>query len=157
MSKLQTFVVIASCALLAGCSISIPADPDGTLERVTDGTLRVGASQNSPWVEIPDDKEPQGKEPDLIRNFATGLGAEVKWSESGEEQLFEALKRGDLDMVIGGFTDQTPWTEYGAVTRPYTEEQQDDTTKKHVMVVRMGENAFQVELEKFLLKEVEAP
>ncbi len=81
----------------------------------------------------------------------------MKWSESGEEQLFEALKRGDLDMVIGGFTDQTPWTEYGAVTRPYTEEQQDDTTKKHVMVVRMGENAFQVELEKFLLKEVEAP
>lgn len=157
MSKLQTFAVIASCALLAGCSLSIPADPEGTLERVTDGTLRVGASHNPPWVETPGDKEPQGKEPELIRNFAAGLGAEVEWSESGEEQLFDALKRGDLDLVIGGFTDQTPWTEYGAVTRPYTEEQRSNTTKKHVMVVRMGENAFQVELEKFLLKEVEAP
>lgn len=153
MSKFQIFFFLASVALLAGCSISIPADPEGTLERVTNGTLRVGVSHHPPWVETPEGQEPQGKEPDLIRTFAAGLRAEVEWVENGEEQLFDALERGDLDVVIGGFTDQTPWTEYGAVTRPYTKEQRGGTEEKHVMVVRRGENAFQMELEKFLLEE----
>lgn len=156
MFKFQSFLVVVGVALLTGCSTLFPTDPEGTLERVEDGTLRVGVSQNPPWVETPDGQEPQGKEPDLIRNFATGIGAGVEWTENGEEQLFDALERGDLDMVIGGFTDQTPWTEYGAVTRPYTEEQHGGTKEKHVMVVRMGENAFQVELEKFLFEKVQA-
>ncbi|MFC8304280.1 transporter substrate-binding domain-containing protein [Specibacter sp. NPDC057265] len=156
MFKFQSFFTVACIALLTACSTSFPADPEGTLERVTNGTLRVGVSQNPPWVQTPDGQEPQGKEPDLIRNFAMGIGAEVEWAENGEEQLFDALERGDLDVVIGGFTDQTPWTEYGAVTRPYTQEQRGGTQDKHVMVVRMGENAFQMELEKFLFEKVQA-
>lgn len=33
---------VLATALLAGCSGGFPADPDGTLDEVTDGVLRVG-------------------------------------------------------------------------------------------------------------------
>ncbi len=115
--------------------------------------MRVGVSQHTPWVETSDTGDPEGIEPKLIRGFAKDLDSDIEWTESGEEQLMEALERGDLDVVIGGFTDQTPWEEFGAVTRPYTEEKRDGKVRKHVMVVRMGENAFLVELERFLMEQ----
>ena len=140
-------------AVLTGCSMAIPADPDGTLDRVTGGTLRVGVSESPPWVETAEGEEPAGTEPELIREFAESIGAEPEWTEDGEERLLQALERGELDVVIGGFTDQTPWTDFGALTVPYAEEERDGSREKHVMVVRMGENAFLVALERFLLRE----
>ena len=37
--------------LLAGCGLKIPTDPEGTLDRVSGGTLRAGISHNPPWTE----------------------------------------------------------------------------------------------------------
>ncbi|GAA4724949.1 hypothetical protein GCM10023198_57510 [Promicromonospora umidemergens] len=55
-----------------------------------------------------DAAEPTGVEPDLVRDFAEHLGAEVGWG---------ARRRGDprrlaaeeLDLVIGGLTSISPW------------------------------------------------
>ena len=33
--------------------------------------------------------------------------------------LILALEHGDLDLVIGGLTADTPWTEHAAITKPY--------------------------------------
>jgi hypothetical protein len=38
---------------------------------------------------------------------------------STESQLFEALKLRELDIVIGGFTDGSPWTQHVAFTKPF--------------------------------------
>ena len=153
-SRLSIPVLICAAAVgLVGCGVQIPADPHGTLERVEGGTLRVGATELSPWVEMDAGGEPTGLEPELVTEFAETLDAEVQWATGSEAHLLDALERGEIDMVIGGFRDDTPWTDGGAVTRPYTERRTEHGVEKHVMIVRMGENALLTELETFLHEE----
>lgn len=139
--------------LLCGCGVQIPADPYGTLDRVENGVVRVGATANSPWVHISETSDPAGTESELMVKFAEQLGSEVEWTQGSEAELMSALDRGELDAVVGGFLDDTPWAETGAITRPYREIETADGVEKHVMVVRMGENGFLVALEAFLLAE----
>lgn len=147
------FVGVLSAVLLAGCGASIPADPDGTLDRVTGADLRVGVSPSAPWTETDGAGDPSGTEVVLVEEFAEHLGADVEWTEGGEADLVSALERGELDLVIGGFTDATPWTSKAAMTQPYAESTNEEgKTAKHVMLAPMGENAFLVELERFLLE-----
>lgn len=142
---------VLAAGLLTGCGTSLPADPEGTLERVRDGQLRVGVSANAPWTETRDGAEPAGIEPDLVREFAATLNARIQWSEGGEEKLVDELERGNLDIVLGGLTKDTPWAEKVAVTAPYTEATDGyGETRKHVIAAPPGENAFLVELEDFL-------
>jgi polar amino acid transport system substrate-binding protein len=108
---------VAASALLSGCEV--PRDPDGTLDRVRDGTMRVGVTHNEPWVQLSDPDDPQGVEPALLRRFAAGLNAEVEWVEGSEEELIGALKEGQLDLVVGGLTRKSPWKKEAALTRPY--------------------------------------
>ena len=114
--KIPRKTAVAMLALtlaLTACGTSYPADPDGTLDRVSGGTLRVGASHNEDWVNLRGGSEPQGREPDLVRAFAARLGAEIEWSEGTEHVLAEDLKHGELDLVIGGLNDKTPWEKDG--------------------------------------------
>jgi polar amino acid transport system substrate-binding protein len=100
--------------LLAGCRV--PEDPDGTLDRVEGGVMRVGLTESDPWVVL----EPHsGVEVELVRRFARDLGARVRWVEGSEEELIGALKEGALDLVIGGLTKKSRWKKEAALTRPY--------------------------------------
>ena len=149
---LRLALVALTLAVLAGCGVTIPSDPEGTLDRVRGDVLRVGATAHEPWVVVAGG-DPQGDEPALLEEFATELDARIVWTVGNEESLVEALERGDLDVVVGGFTDATPWAERAATTVPYIEAPgADGTPQKHVMLVRMGENRFLVALEEFLLE-----
>jgi polar amino acid transport system substrate-binding protein len=139
-------VAVAAIAV-SGCGLQVPRDPDGTLDRVTGGELRVGVSGSGPQV---------GRERDLVERFAEELDAEVDWQEGGEEALMTALDDDRLDLVIGALTDQTPWSTHAAITRPYDEGAgADGRPVAYVMAAPLGENAFLVELETFL--EEQAP
>ena len=160
VGRLAALALAALAALTAltvsGCGIDIPADPDGTLDRVSGGVLRVGVSTHEPWVETPspaaDDAEPTGIEPDLVREFASTIDADIRWSRGGEESLVHRMERGELDLVIGGLTAKSPWAELAVLTRPYTSVPgPEGKPEQHVMAAPMGENAFLVELERFLL------
>ncbi len=146
-------LALLAVAALSGCGMHIPSDPHGTVERAENGTLRVGATENPPWVELDAADDPTGAEPELLTRFADELGAEVAWTTGSEAELMSALERGELDVVVGGFLDDTPWVERGAVTRPYAEESTEHGTEKHVIIVRMGENRLLTELETFLHEE----
>lgn len=131
--------------LLGGCGLSIPTDPDGTLDRVrTEGVLHAGASPRSGWVVLDGHAgaDPTGREPDLVTHFAEDLGAEVEWTVAGEEELVRMLEAGEVDLAVGGFTEDNAWVDDVGLTRAYT--------GRHVMMVPMGENAFQSELELWL-------
>jgi polar amino acid transport system substrate-binding protein len=157
----------ALALLVAGCQI--PQDPDGTLDRVAGGTMRVGVTESDPWVTV----EPLGGvEVDLVRSFARDLNARVEWIPGGEEELVNALHEGSLDLVVGGMTSKSRWKKDVALTRPYVETkavagdprsppvldeadarapESELETEKHVMAVPFGENAWMVRLERFLL------
>lgn len=151
--------LLAVLLMLTGCASSFPADPQGTLEKAQGGTLRVGASINGDWVRISADtsgavrsSDVQGTEADLVRDFAAQLGADVEWVAGTEQVLAEELKHGGLDLVIGGLDDKTPWVTHAGLTRPYAESRDGrGNLHKHVMLVPLGENAFLLELDKFLM------
>ena len=156
--------LLAALLMLTGCGSTFPADPQGTLDRAKGGTLRVGASINGDWVRIAGPasgevrsgdvpvSDVQGKEAELVRDFAAQLGAEVEWVAGTEQVLADELKHGGLDLVIGGLDDRTPWVTHAGVTRPYAESRDErGGLHKHVMLVPLGENAFLLELDQFLM------
>jgi polar amino acid transport system substrate-binding protein len=111
-------VAIVSCS-------DLPKDQQDTSRRITEtGKMRVGLMENPPWV-IRTGDEPSGTEPILMREFANSLGAAPEWHWGSDEGLFGALELHELDAVVGGITDQTPWTKRIGITRYYFEEKFD--------------------------------
>lgn len=114
-----TAIVIASVIGLGACQY--PRDPEGTLNRVEGGTLRVGVVENEPWVKLAPGKEPAGVEPELVRRFADEIDAEIEWVEGPESELVEAMRGYQIDLLIGGLTRGSPWQKEVALTRPYVD------------------------------------
>lgn len=140
----------ALAAALTGCA-TIPVDTEGTTERVRGGVLRVGLTHHPPWVDATDPARPDGTEVRLVEQFAAGLGADIAWTIGSEATLVAGLDDGRLDLVAGGFTDDTPWSQQAATTTPYLEERdQGGALRKHVLLTRPGENRFLVAVEQFL-------
>lgn len=139
--------------LVAGCSIShFPADPEGTLDRVSGGVLRVGVSEHPPWTEVADDGSVSGSEADIIEGYAASIGARIDWISAAESQLIQQLEEGQVDVVIGGLSSDLPWQKHAAFTRPYAESiAPDGSTRKMVFATRLGENAFLGSLERYLI------
>ena len=146
---MKRFVALAAASLMvAGCAI--PTDPEGTLERVRGGALRVGMTEADPWARR-DGARRAGVEVGLISRFAGALDARVEWTDGSEEELFEQLHAGSLDVVLGGITAKSPWSEKAAFTRPYaTVRSASGKPEKHVLATRLGENDFLTELDFFL-------
>lgn len=97
-----------------------PNDAEGTLTRVRNGVVRVGYTRAEPWVS----EGPAGLaglEPPLVAGFARQQGARVEWVPGSEEQLFRALKHRQIDLLIGGITDESPWRAEVGMTSPYLE------------------------------------
>ena len=144
---------LLAVALLSGCSGGFPADPDGTLERVTGDALRVGITANPPWTVLEDGAPPSGLEAEVVTEFAATLDADVDWTVGSEERLIGDLEAGELDLVVGGLTGRSPWSGRAALTTPYTTvPDAHGAPEPHVMAAPLGENAFLVRLETFLLE-----
>lgn len=140
-----------STALLASCSLQIPADPNGTLDRVTDGEIRIGVTHNPPRVDLANPDQPSGIEVDLATEFAEHLDAEITWVVDSEANLAKGLEAGTLDMAVAGFHDDTPWASVAGMTRSCLEgTDQFGSDVKYVLLVPLGENEFLVALENFV-------
>lgn len=150
---LVALVAVLALVVMSGCRVTIPADPDHTLERVhAERVLRAGASANPPLVVVDDaDRPPTGSEPELVEGFARRLGVEVEWVLGGESELVGKLEDGEVDLVVGGLLKDSPWEKRATLTRPYaTTSGPDGTERRHVMAVPLGENAMLTELERYL-------
>jgi polar amino acid transport system substrate-binding protein len=119
ISNGKTFAgfLIFSLFLLTACQI--PQDPNRTLENVRNAkVLRVGIIVNEPWV-VKNGGEPTGVEPALIGEFAGEIGARPVWVTGSDYELFESLKNFELDLVIGGLAESSPYGSEVAFTNPY--------------------------------------
>jgi hypothetical protein len=144
-------LLLAALLPLGACD-EFPNDPEHTLAEARNGTLRVGYSENPPWV-VKTAGAPTGIEPALVQGFARALGAQVQWRNDTEQHLFEALEEKQLHLVIAGITDENPWKKKVAFTRPFVKLEKPGQKlgkAKHVMATIQGENAFIVALEKYL-------
>lgn len=154
-AKLLRRLILITFLLFTFACTNLPRDPKETLRQLQSRPLRVGLVEHPPWV-VRTGSEPAGAEVDLIRNFASQLGTTADWHWGGEQEQLEALEHYQLDVVIGGLTDQTPWSKYVGLTSPYFEE---SSKLKHVIAVPPGENGFIKRLDEFLFTkrfEVEA-
>ncbi|MGO2520362.1 MAG: hypothetical protein ACTH8F_09585 [Microbacterium sp.] len=143
-----TFVMV----FVTGCALTIPTDPDGTLDSVAGSTLQVGVSPEPGLIEL-DGEQPSGPLVDLTEEFAESIDARIEWTVAAEESLVGKLENGSIDLAIGGFTDQTPWTDRAGMTRGYKSIEGADQ-RTLVFLVPLGENAFLATLEAFLDEEV---
>ncbi|WP_307858472.1 hypothetical protein [Microbacterium flavescens] len=146
------FALAGGLAGLTGCGLSIPADPDGTLDRITGGELRVGASPSGDLVVV-DRGEVTGPLADLIEGFAREHDATVRWAVDSEEDLVAGLESGKLDLAIGGMTAATPWSDRVSVTRGYPGVPESGGADTAVLLP-LGENGLQAALETYLDGEV---
>lgn len=143
-------VVVATS--LVGCGMSIPADPDRTLEHARGGVLRVGASPD-PGLVTAEGEKPSGPLVDIVEGFSESIDARAEWTVGSEETLVGLLEDGDLDLLVGGFTTESPWFERAGMTRGYPDIDGADG-RNIVLLVPLGENAFLSELETYLDEEV---
>jgi polar amino acid transport system substrate-binding protein len=114
-----TVILLLAAIGAAGCQY--PRDPDGTLNRVEDGVMRVGVTEADPWVVLEGDRPVGGVEVELARRFARDVGARIEWVEGSEEELVDAAKEGQVDLIVGGLTNKSRWKKDVALTRPYVE------------------------------------
>ena len=144
-------LLLSMLSLAAACGL--PRDPEGTLDRVRGGTLRVGFVVDTPWV-AEAGQGAGGIEGAIAAELARGLGARIAWTHASETPLLGALHDGDLDLVIAGLTKDSPWAAKASFTRPYyvdtTAVHGKRTEVPHVVAVRPGENAWQVYVERML-------
>jgi polar amino acid transport system substrate-binding protein len=143
--------VPALTLLTAGCAL--PRDPEKTSQRIAETReLRVGVTDNPPWTDA-QTADPAGIEPDLVRQFASRIGAKVLWTRGSETALAQSLKNHELDLAIGGFDAKTPWKSIAGVSQPFAE---TEDKKKHVFLAAPGENRFILTLDNFLTAHMRA-
>ena len=112
--------VAAVLLALAASGCDIPRDPDGTLGRVRGGTLRVGVSENPPFViREGEATEPRGVEADLVRAFAADLGATLEWHWGAMHDHVAALEQNELDLAAGGLPAASPLAMRVGASQPY--------------------------------------
>ena len=118
---------LALClAVFAAACDDLPRDPKGTLKRIeSEKILRVGLVEHPPFV-VRSNGEPTGAEVEIVRRFVERLGAKPEWHWGGEQRQMEALENFELDLLIGGLTDETAWKSKIGLTNPYF--------KNHVVV-----------------------
>lgn len=143
-SLLRTHTLVV---VLVAAACGLPRDPDGTLERVRGGVVRVGVAENPPWVRITSNGA-EGVEPTLVQQVADSLGARIEWIPGAESELLAELEERKLDLVLAGLTADLPWKSKVAFTKPFYDD--PETKKKHVMAAPPGENAWLVFLEREL-------
>lgn len=155
-------IALLACLTLGAVGCDIPRDPEGTLDRVRNGTLRVGLSDAPPWTSARDTAA-GGVEPELLRAFARSLGAEIEWRWGSVDDHMEALARYELDVVAAGLTRDTPWKTHVALTNSYhtdtirlvapgREGVGREIVRHRVLAVPPGENGFLMALEDLLLR-----
>lgn len=103
-------LLLATAILTAGCG-AIPADPDGTLERVrSERSFRVGL--------IASHAPPPAPAADLLRRLTRATGAKAAIEQGPAEALLTRLEEGELDLVLGEFAETSPWSAKVTLSEP---------------------------------------
>lgn len=120
---------------------AFPKDPGNTLQRVENGILRVGISNNPPFTNVSNNNY-SGIEVEIVRMYTNSKNAEIEWKTDSLQDLVTEMKNSNLDIIIAGLDRDSFIRKELAITIPYHD--------KKVIAVQRGENAFITDFEIFL-------
>ncbi|SMF61542.1 hypothetical protein SAMN06295910_0532 [Allosphingosinicella indica] len=121
---------------LAGCG-AIPADPDGTLERVrSEQAFRVGIIAGTDSVRF---AVPTGA---FLAGVDRATGARARIESGPSETLLAKLEAGALDLVVGEVAHDSPWAKRVSILRPIAEHHGPQHRAVLTPIARHGENAW---------------
>lgn len=133
-SKILMFFLLLS---LMACKI--PADPEKTTQKVQDATLKVGALTE---LQDPDRR--------AVERIAQAFNADLQLLHDNPHHLFALLEDGDVQIVAGEIPEDTPFKASVALSDPVGSLTLKGETKKQVLAIRRGENAFLIRVNRAL-------
>ncbi len=117
--KLSRLILVLVISLLFTACDQFPTDPRGSLQAAESNGLKVGiiaaggsASEHVSELEL-----------NLVNGFAAHLDTEVQWTRGSESHLLRILQEGELHLVVGGITQNNPWSKHLGMSMPYYTEQ----------------------------------
>ena len=120
MQWINLSVIVTLLLIFAGCE-NYPKDPHNTLEKIKGDTIRVGIAESGQWASYKDHSA-QGLEAEIIKTYAQQINATIKWIPGAQEDLINLMKKYEIDIAIGGFTNSSVFKKHAALTQPfYTE------------------------------------
>lgn len=129
--------------IVVGCR-EYPKDPEGTWERIRREGARVGLAEDGSHVQIngrPSQGPVEGSVVVLLERMLADLGVEEAKRQIGSsDELMEKLERFELDIVVGGYTENSPWRNRVAFSRPWYVDSSDGD--HHVLALPPGENRW---------------
>src|SRR4051812_15403305 len=140
-ARIALSAALAVC--VAGCGW--PKDPRHTTNRVEGGVVRVGVTDNAPYVRL----QPGGAsgiEPDIARLIAADAHARIDWIPAAEGVLLNELKEGQLDLALVGATQQNPWVKELGAPKPYGKLGREG----HLILAPPGENAWLLRIDRVI-------
>ena len=115
----------------------IPRDPNGTLARVAaEGSFRVGVISSGP------DATDTGPYDAFLKDVALQTRAQPRLMEGSTERLLSALEDGEVDVVIGEISAESPWRTRVTILPPLHGRRSDDAPIELTVAARNGENAW---------------
>lgn len=114
--KWPSILIILAVLVLAGCRY--PVNIERPMADMHGGELNIGLSENPPWV-INTDQGPAGLEVEIVRALAEDMDATINWHWDSESSLLAALSQYQLDLVIGGLTQDANVSTLAAPTKAY--------------------------------------
>ena len=130
---------LAPLLLLAACD-GLPKDFAGTLPRVQqERVFRVGLIAEGGRSRCPDIA------PAFLARVTAATGASPRVTQGAAEPLLDALKQGELDLVLGELDPSSPWQTEVAILEPIVSACPGDV--EYSAVARNGENRWIMLLE----------
>ncbi len=146
-SRPAALLILAGVLWTSGCA-EYPADPERSLAQAREGELSVGVVEHPPWTDL-SGQRPAGSEVELISSYADRIGAQIRWVPGSESELVGLMADHELDLIIGGFDENTHWASEAAPTRPYATPGDDPG---RIVLVEQGENALLTDLETYFIE-----
>lgn len=115
------FLTVSLAAIAVGCD-NFPKDPRGSFEKAKASDLRVGVINDVPWAHS-DGQSAAGWDAGIVKGFAEKHYMLVKWVPGAEHDLIPALEEGELHMLIGGITKDSPLKDLVGLSNPYCKEE----------------------------------
>lgn len=147
MSLMRAFTLywVVALGMLTGCD-DFPKDMAGTMEGVlSSGTMRAGIVAGGP----------EDEQRALIARLASSLNVEASIFTGSTEDLVHRMNNGEIDILVGEFSANTPWKSQVGMTGPVRAINPPADKPVLRAIVRSGENRWLMKVAKIVRKNMQ--